>query len=62
MRYDAEGWPIPDRASAHRCECCRRKFAAGHVPTDGLLICRDCRAEQEAAAPPDQPDLFAEAI
>ena len=31
------------------CESCERVFAAGHLPTDGVLICRDCRDEQAEA-------------
>lgn len=50
LRYDRHGFPITSRASNVRCEACDRKFAAGHVPTDGLMVCTDCRTEQAAAA------------
>lgn len=56
MRYDEDGRVITARASSRRCETCRRPFAAGYLPTDGTLICRDCRAE---GATPAEPTLFA---
>lgn len=56
----AQREPSPARSSSSRssgihCEACERVFAAGHLPQDGTLICRDCRAEQTAAA---DPELF----
>lgn len=54
MRYDRSGRPITASASGHRCNRCDRPFAAGHLPHDGTLVCRDCRAE---AAAPDAPTL-----
>lgn len=56
----AQREPSPARSSSARasglhCEACERVFAAGFLPRDGMLICRDCRAEQTAAA---DPELF----
>lgn len=56
MRYDEAGRVVTARASSQRCESCRRVFAAGHLPTDGTLICRDCRDE---GLEPAAPSLFA---
>lgn len=54
LRYDEDGRVITARASSQRCRDCRRPFAAGHLPADGTLVCRDCRDE---GTPP--PSLFA---
>lgn len=56
MRYDAYGFPITTPASDKRCEGCGIKFAFGHLPTDGSMICRDCRGETPQA--PADPTLW----
>lgn len=56
MRYDEDGRIITMRPSSQRCTTCRRVFAAGHLPLDGTLICRDCRDD---GLEPAQSPLFA---
>lgn len=48
-------WADTPSSSGYRCDWCGRPFAAGHLPTDGQLRCRDCRAE---LATPTDPQLF----
>ena len=48
-------WADTPRSSSVHCECCDRVFAAGHLPVDGVMICRDCRIE---AAANEDPRLF----
>lgn len=51
----SSSWVDTPSPSGLYCKVCERVFAAGHLPTDGNLTCRDCR--DEATRPPG-PTLF----
>lgn len=54
-RPASSAWAQTPSPSGLHCKVCERVFAAGALPTDGDLTCRDCRDD---AAEPDRPSLF----
>lgn len=51
----SSSWMYTPSSSGLHCKFCDRPFAAGHVPTDGTLICRECREDNNR---PPEPTLF----
>lgn len=57
-RYGPDGLPVSRiRSSGVHCDRCRVPFAAGYVPSNGFLVCRECRPDMEAGDPPTLPGL-----
>lgn len=52
MRLDPSGRPILASSSGLHCEACGVVFAAGHLPRDEVLICRECRDDQTTPTDP----------
>lgn len=56
-RHKSSAWATTPRSSGIHCKVCDRVFAAGTLPTDGVLVCRDCRIEADAELPEPHPEL-----